>query len=148
MGHQPATKRKLYLQLFEDQPSGESRLILATAEPRIISRPNPKDFRSRNCTISSCPGRRQHREECLAMAEIFLPRGAEEVLLAFEQDRYMGRPTLANYLNICVRTVDSLPLKRYRINSKVLFKKSKVDAYIGTAGVKRPPLRRARRRLG
>ena len=56
----------------------------------------------------------------------------QEVLLYFSQDRYMGKRESAGYLGLSLRNFESRldQLPRYRVGSKLLFKKSELDAWM------------------
>ena len=55
-----------------------------------------------------------------------------EVLLYFSQDRYMSKRESAAYLGLSLRNFESRldQLPRYRVGSKLLFRKSELDAWM------------------
>ena len=55
-----------------------------------------------------------------------------EVLLYLSQDRYMDKKGAASYLCLSLRNFESRldQLPRYRVGSKLLFRKSEIDAWM------------------
>ena len=56
----------------------------------------------------------------------------KEVLLYFSLDRYLGKKEAAAYLCLSLRNFESRldELPRYRVGSKLLFKKSELDRWM------------------
>ena len=63
-----------------------------------------------------------------------LPQGTvdvTEILAYLRQDYYLDKREVAKYLSVSVRTVEGLKdLPRFRVGSKVLFKRSEVDRWM------------------
>jgi excisionase family DNA binding protein len=54
-----------------------------------------------------------------------------EILAYLRQDYYMDKREVSRYLSVSVRTVEGLKdLPRFRVGSKVLFKRSEVDRWM------------------